>query len=93
MSPLLVPIEQFLTLGAIGGCMRLKGRCEAYHRAMNRIRPQWPESAPSDRAVAAEVLLREEPDEEEDEGEDKGDGKDDDDDDDQGDEDDEGYSE
>jgi hypothetical protein len=57
---------------------------------MTRIRPQWLGSAPSDRAVAADVLLREEPDEEEDEGEDKGDGAEDDDDDG---EDDEGYSE
>jgi hypothetical protein len=57
---------------------------------MTRIRPQWLGSAPSDRAVGADVLLRKEPDEEEDEGEDKGDGDEDDDDDG---EDDEGYSE
>jgi len=46
-----------------------------------------PDSDPSDRSVAADVLLRQEPDE--DEEEDEGDGKEDDDDDDK----DEGYSE
>jgi hypothetical protein len=56
---------------------------------MRRILPRRPESAPSDRAVVADVLLREEPDEE-DEPEDKGDDDEDDDDDN---EDDEGYSE
>ena len=57
---------------------------------MNRIGTQRTEPAPSDQAVAADVLLRDEPDEEEDDGEDKGEGEDDDDDDN---EDDEGYSE
>jgi hypothetical protein len=56
---------------------------------MSRIGPRRPGSAPSDRAVVADVLLREEPDEE-DEPEDKGD---DDDDNDHDNEDDEGYSE
>jgi len=49
-----------------------------------------PGSDPSDRLVAADVLLRQEPDEEEDEEEDEGDGKEDDED---ADEDDDGYSE
>jgi hypothetical protein len=44
----------------------------------------------SDRSVAADVLLRQEPDEEEDEEEDEGDGKEEGDDDDEGDD---GYSE
>jgi len=46
-------------------------------------------SDPSDRSVAADVFLRQEPDEEEDEEEDEGDGKEEDDDD----EGDDGYSE
>ena len=57
---------------------------------MSRIHPECPDSDPSGRLVAADVLLRQEPDEEEDEEEDKGDGKDDgkdDDDDDDGDDD------
>jgi hypothetical protein len=45
---------------------------------MSRILPECPHSDPSDRPVAADVLLRQEPDEEEDEGD--GDGKEDDDD-------------
>ena len=53
---------------------------------MSRIRPDLPALDPSDRPVAAEVLVREEPEEEEDE---EDDGKDDDD---EGDTDD-GYSE
>ena len=57
---------------------------------MSRIHPECPDSDPSDRWVAADVLVRQEPDEEEDEEEDEGDGKEDDDDDD---EDDDGYSE
>ena len=58
---------------------------------MSRIHPECPDSDPPDRSVAADVLLRQEPDEEEDEEEDEGDGKEkeDDDDDDNGD----GYSE
>ena len=52
---------------------------------MSRIHPECPDSDPSDRSVAADVLLRQEPDEEEDEEEDEGD-----DDDDEGDD---GYSE
>jgi hypothetical protein len=55
---------------------------------MSRMRPECPDSAPSDRSVAADALFRQEPEEEEDE---EGDGKDDDDDDD--DEGDDGYSE
>ena len=56
---------------------------------MSGIHPECPDSEPSDRSVAADVLLRQEPDEEEDEEEDEGDGKEDDDDD----KDDDGYSE
>ena len=55
---------------------------------MSRIHPEGPDSDTSDRSVAADVLLRQEPDE--DEEEDEGDGKEDDDDDDK---DDDGYSE
>jgi hypothetical protein len=57
---------------------------------MSRIYPECLDSGPSPLSVAANVLLRQEPDEEEDEEEDKGDGKDDEDDD-EGDDD--GYSE
>jgi len=57
---------------------------------MSRIHPECPNSDLSDRSVAADVLLRQEPDEEEDEEEDDGDGKEDEDDDGK---DDEGYSE
>jgi hypothetical protein len=58
---------------------------------MSSIHPECLDSDPSDRSVAADVLLRQEPDEEEDEEEDEGDGdgKEDDHDADQGD----GYSE
>jgi hypothetical protein len=56
---------------------------------MSGIRPENLDSDPSDRSVAADVLLRQEPDAEEDEEEDEGDGKEDDDDDDT----DDGYSE
>jgi hypothetical protein len=56
---------------------------------MSRIHPECPDSDLSDKSVAADVLLRQEPDEEEDEEEeeDEDDGKEDDD------EDDDGYSE
>jgi hypothetical protein len=57
---------------------------------MSRIHPECPGSDPCHRSVAADVLLRQEPDEEEDEKEDEGDGKEDNDDDDN---DDDGYSE
>jgi len=57
---------------------------------MSRIHPECSDSDPSDRSVAADVLLRQEPDEEEDEEEDEGDDKKDDDDDDK---EDDGYSE
>ena len=53
---------------------------------MSRIHPECPDSDPSDRSAAADVLVRQEPDEE-----DEGDGTEDDDDDD--DEDDDGCSE
>jgi hypothetical protein len=58
---------------------------------MSRIHPECPDSDPYDRWVAADVLVRQEPDEEEEE-EDEGDGTEDDDDDDD-DKDDDGYSE
>jgi hypothetical protein len=63
--------------------------------SMSSIHPECPDSDPPDRSVAADVLLRQEPDEEEDEEEQEdedegeGDDKDDDDDDDT----DDGYSE
>jgi hypothetical protein len=59
---------------------------EEYHLDMSRLHPERPDSDRSDRSVAANVLLSQEPDEEEDEG----DGKEDDDDEDK---DDDGYSE
>jgi hypothetical protein len=55
---------------------------------MSRIHPECPDSDPYDRWVAADVLVRQEPDEE-DEEEDEGDGAEDNDDDDN----DDGYSE
>ena len=58
---------------------------------MSRIHLECPDSDPCDRSAAADVVLRQEPDEEEeDEDEDEGDGKEDNDDDDN---DDGGYSE
>ena len=54
---------------------------------MSRIPPECPQSDPSDRSVAADVVLRQEPEEEEDQEEDEGDGNEDDD------ENDDGYSE
>jgi hypothetical protein len=57
---------------------------------MSRIPPECPASDPSDRSVAADVVLRQEPEEEEDQEEDEGDGNEDDD---ENDEDDDGYSE
>jgi hypothetical protein len=57
---------------------------------MSRMHPEFPESDSSDGLVAADVQLRQEPDEEEDEEEDEGDGKEDEDDDNK---DDDGYSE
>jgi hypothetical protein len=57
---------------------------------MSRILPQCLDANPSDRSVAADVLLRQEPDEEENEEEDEGDDKEDGDDDDETDD---GYSE
>jgi hypothetical protein len=57
---------------------------------MRRIHPECPGSDPSDRSVAADVALRQEPDED-DEEEDGGDGKENDEDDDNDEE--EGYSE
>ncbi len=57
---------------------------------MGRVHPEYADSDPSDRSVAADTLLRQEPDEKEDEEEDEGNGKEDDDDDDK---DEDGYSE
>jgi hypothetical protein len=45
---------------------------------MSRNHPKCPDSDGRDRLVAADLLLRQEPDEEEDEEEDEGDGKEDD---------------
>jgi hypothetical protein len=59
---------------------------------MSRIHPECPDSDPSDRSGAADVLLRQEPDEEDDEEEDDGE-EDDEDDDNDDDNDDDGYSE
>jgi hypothetical protein len=56
---------------------------------MSRMHPESSDSDPSDRSVAADVFLRQEPDEEEDEEEDEGDRKEDDEDEDT----DDGYSE
>lgn len=71
---------------AISSC---SGRCEAYYLDMSRIRPESPDSDPSDRWIAADVRLRQEPDEDDDEEEDDSE-EDDDADDDDGDD---GYSE
>ena len=60
--------------------------CEGVPSDMSRIHPECPDSDPSDRSVAADVLLRQEPAEEEDEEDDEEDEDDDTDDD-------EGYSE
>ena len=62
-------------------------RSEAYHWAMSRICPEYLDPETSDRSVAADVLVREEPDEEED-GEGDGEEKEG-----EEEEDDEGYSE
>jgi hypothetical protein len=43
--------------------------------SMSKNHPEYPDSDPSDRVVAADVLLRQEPDEEEEEDEDEGEGK------------------
>ena len=62
-------------------------RSEAYHWAMSRICPEYLDPETSDRSVAADVLVRGEPDEEEDDEEEDGEEK-------EGEEDDdEGYSE
>lgn len=76
--------------------LRFTKRYEAYHLDVSRIPPECPDSAPSDRSVAADVLLRQEPYEEEEEDEDDSKQEDEDDskeDDDDDDEDDDGYSE
>ena len=58
---------------------------------MSRTHPECPNLGPFDRSLAADVLVRQEPDEEEDEEEEDGNGEEDDEDDE--DEDDDGYSE
>jgi hypothetical protein len=68
---------------------RLPRDNRAYHLSMRRTPPERHGSDPSDGSIAANALLRQEPDEEEDEEEGEGNGKEDDDDDDEGD----GYSE
>ena len=82
---------------ALALCERSRGkssrtgllRCQRVRVPLNmsRIHPECPGSDPSDRWIAADVLVRQEPDEEEEE--DEGDGTEDDDDD----KDDDGYSE
>ena len=67
-------------------CHRVRG----VRLGMTKIHPERPDSYSSDHSLAADVLLRQEPDEEEDEEEDEGDGKEDDDEDDVNDD---GYSE
>jgi hypothetical protein len=68
-------------------CHRVRG----VRLDMTKIHPERLDSDPSDHSLAADALLRQEPDEEEDEEEDEGDGKEDDDDED--DVNDDGYSE
>jgi len=82
-----LPLGHFLgpDIGTACVCQGVR----AYHLGMSRIHPESPDSDPYDRSVAADTLLRQEPDEEEDEEEDEGNGKRDDDEDDNGD----GYSE
>jgi len=77
------PHDSLLPLSALC-CQGLRG----LPLDMSGMHPECPDSAPSDRSVAADVLLRQEPEEEEEE--DEGDGKEDDDDDGK---DDDGYSE
>ena len=77
-----------LRLGALRE-RRDTGRRVSVPLNMSRIHPECPDSDPYDRWVAADVLVRQEPDEEEEE-EDEDDGKDDNDDDDATDD---GYSE
>jgi hypothetical protein len=69
--------------------MSLASGVEAYYWDMSRIHSACSDADPADRSVAADALLRQEPDEEEDEEEDEGDGKEGDGDDDN----DDGYSE
>ena len=57
---------------------------------MSRIHPECPDSDPSDRSVATDVLLRQDPDEEDDERDEEGEDREEDDDEE---DDDEGYSE
>jgi hypothetical protein len=57
---------------------------------MSRIHSECPDSDPSGRSLATDVLLRQEPEEEEDQEEDEGDGNEDND---ENDEDEDGYSE
>jgi hypothetical protein len=57
---------------------RRSKRCQehkAYQLGISRMHPECSDSGRSDRSVAADVLLRQEPDEEEDEEEGEGDGK------------------
>jgi len=60
---------------------------------MSRIHPERSDADPADRSVAADAILRQEPDEEEDEEEDEGDGDRDGKEDEDDDEEDDGYSE
>jgi len=69
-------------------CLRLPQATTAYHLEMSRIRPEYFDAAPSDRSVAADVLLRQEPDEDEEDEENDGKKEDD-----EADDEDDGYSE
>ena len=62
----------------------IAGEHEAYHLIMDETYLQCPGSGPADHSIAADVLLRDEPDEEEEEDEDEHDSNEEDDDGDEG---------
>ena len=80
-AEVIAPMVSFMAL--------IINRYEAYHPHMSGIPPECPNSSPSNLSIAANLLVRQEPDAEEDE-EDDGDHKENENDDD---DDDEGYSE
>ena len=63
-------VKQANFRGAVARAEGKMKRYEVYHWGMSGIRPECFDSETSDRSVAANVLVREEPDEEEDEEED-----------------------
>jgi hypothetical protein len=83
----LPPLLLVTVLRLASGCLRLQKGCVAYHWNMSRKHSEFPYPESSDRSLATDVLLRQEPEEEEDEEDDDG-PKDDNDDDEEGD----GYS-